>query len=268
LSRLVLIGLTLLISAEGSAQERPLTCLRLEYTPRHGGFPEFIVLYPGADSGLVAVAASASRELRPTSSLRRAAYWRISRGSVSFTLGDGMVSQRFQMAQAGVISGRAVLRMPLRDLDTDSIVAWRSDSLQVRAQQLLCSALPRGLPDTSTLLRPRPLEPVTHVRWRGIYSYAFEERLFHPCRDQEGADVMLATARPEFGPVWADRSTTAWVAPNVGRWRAPDSTGRAGGFVEWSGELRGPGSFGHGGIASYLLRVDSVFAVDSLRTCA
>ena len=152
--RIACIGLGLLVAVGCSAQIQPLTCLALQYDRRHSVFPEHLVLYPGADSGLVAVAASANRELRPNSRLRHATYWRLTRDSIAFVLGDSTGSQRYQMALTQAIAGNAVWRVPVRDLDTDSVLFWKSDTVRVRANPLPCGALPRGMPDTSALVRP------------------------------------------------------------------------------------------------------------------
>lgn len=97
------------------------------------------------------------------------------------------------------------------------------------------------------------------VTLRGVYTAGFEESRFVPCE----------TAGPVFAALWGPvHLRHAWVAlarrPRGGpSWPAPDTTsGRyPRWYVEWRGTLTGPGRFGHMGVASYELTVDTVTVV-------
>ena len=90
----------------------------------------------------------------------------------------------------------------------------------------------------------RPFD-VTRTVFFGHYSYGFEEGRFTSC---------------------VDSGRIAWVEfthePNGAAWPAPTTTGGSSEvFVRWHGTMIGPGSYGHLGIAAYLLQVDSVIEV-------
>lgn len=92
------------------------------------------------------------------------------------------------------------------------------------------------------------------VRMRGMYVRGLESSQFHPCDGlpPESADF-------EFGPhsAWTEFTPEAEDDMAFAEWRE-----RAFGdgvlYVEWSGVLSGPGSYGHLGMSLYEMRVETV----------
>ncbi|NUO61952.1 MAG: carboxypeptidase regulatory-like domain-containing protein [Gemmatimonadaceae bacterium] len=100
--------------------------------------------------------------------------------------------------------------------------------------------------------------------FRGYYTPGFEASGFIPCADSTlGITAPLLPGKRLFGTrAWAD------FAPEVGRqhidWPndAPkDDYGNETYFVVWRGVLKGPGQYGHMGVAAFSMVVDSVVSV-------
>lgn len=92
------------------------------------------------------------------------------------------------------------------------------------------------------------------VRMRGMYVRGLESSQFHPC---DG--LPPGSAEFEFGPhsAWTEFTAAAEDEMAFAAWRE-----RAFGdgilYVEWTGVLSGPGSYGHFGMSLYEMRVESV----------
>jgi hypothetical protein len=99
--------------------------------------------------------------------------------------------------------------------------------------------------------------------FRGYWTPGFESSAFLPCADSVlGVPAPLLPGKRLFPPMaWAD------LAPSAGRrisWppgAAVDSYGSATYFVVWRGVLKGPGTYGHMGVAEFSMVVDTVIAV-------
>ena len=99
--------------------------------------------------------------------------------------------------------------------------------------------------------------------FRGGFSFGFEHSSFAPCPD---SSLGLPFPRPKgmwFGSaIWVGIDSAA-SRRSQGLWPkvAPDSMGHIAYFVRWHGVLRGPGAYGHMGVAGYSMEVDSVYSV-------
>jgi hypothetical protein len=96
------------------------------------------------------------------------------------------------------------------------------------------------------------------VALRGVYSSGFEESRFVPCREP-GAEFSQLWGPRHLRDAWVDFAEVPRGIPRA-RWPrgAQKEHGYLHWYVEWTGTLTGPGSFGHLGVAPYLFTVDSV----------
>ena len=101
-----------------------------------------------------------------------------------------------------------------------------------------------------------PPEATGSGTWRGHYTSGFESLSFRSC------DLLADLSSTAYG----GRQYEAWVdfAPDLlfERWpEVPRVDGYARYYVEWGGELTGPGSYGHLGVHTYRLTVDAIIEI-------
>ncbi len=80
--------------------------------------------------------------------------------------------------------------------------------------------------------------------FEGHFASGYEESAFRPCNDSISAWAELPRVVIESGPDWPKPTE---YNPRY--------------FVRWRGTLRGPWHYGHMGVSSYEVRVDSILAV-------
>ena len=103
--------------------------------------------------------------------------------------------------------------------------------------------------------------------FRGYWTPGFESSAFVPCADSvlglsapllPGKHVSIPTAWADFTP------SVKWPPKMNGQANAPkDEYGNSTYFVVWHGVLKGPGQYGHLGVAGFSMLVDSVLAISS-----
>jgi len=97
------------------------------------------------------------------------------------------------------------------------------------------------------------------VAVRGVHVAGPESSRFVPCADS-GEAFRRLWGPPHLRSAWVGFADAARGAAGGGR-RWPEGEAVRGGrrwYVEGGGVLEGPGTFGHGGVSPYRLRVDSV----------
>jgi hypothetical protein len=199
---------------------------------------------------------------------------------------SGTVRYASGVAAAGV-TVRALVDTSNREARVDSSGAFRLESLPTgsRSIAVVCAgdevaepipysaAVRVSAREDASLTIVLPIgacEPIptrdVRINWRGWYSEGFELSRFWPCPTDS---VALEVRR--YGNVLRRGAWVAvdnpWGADNLGRMVDHPRTGGRRGFVHWSGILRGPGDYGHGGVATYHLTVDSIFAVAPEGVC-
>ncbi len=100
-----------------------------------------------------------------------------------------------------------------------------------------------------------PPETTVKATWRGHYIWGFEEGTFRSCGQL--ADLSYTAYGGVHYEAWvhvsADRLIDGW--PEV----PPPVDSRY--YVQWSGELKGPGSYGHLGGSTFLLTVTEIIEI-------
>ena len=100
-----------------------------------------------------------------------------------------------------------------------------------------------------------PVDTV-RVRAQGVYTTGFEAGFFRPCKPF--TEIRMGGYR-DFG--YASLEFADDVIEPPGGWpKVPGHDGNVETFVDLEGDLIGPGSYGHMGIATFVLRVTRVFA--------
>jgi hypothetical protein len=99
--------------------------------------------------------------------------------------------------------------------------------------------------------------------FQGSFSVGFEHSSFAPCPDTTlGVPLLRPKGGWLVGTIWVqvDSATSRRLGESWPRVR-PDSRGYLDYFVRWHGTLKGPGRYGHMGVAGYLMEVDTVYSV-------
>jgi len=113
-----------------------------------------------------------------------------------------------------------------------------------------------------------PPRDSVRAEFRGHYRGGFELSEFVPCPGSLAPSPR--TAHIQRTQIWVDMSERAWRAYARTRPRGAETRGEVPWrYVRWSGMMTGPGSFGHFGMAFYLLSVEVVhgFQVQSPADC-
>ncbi len=101
-----------------------------------------------------------------------------------------------------------------------------------------------------------PPETTVKATWRGHYAWGFEEGTFRSCGQLADLSYTAYGGVPYEAWVYfaADRLIEGWpeVPPVDGNYRY---------YVRWTGELKGPGSYGHLGGSTYRLTVTEIIEI-------
>ena len=107
--------------------------------------------------------------------------------------------------------------------------------------------------------------------FRGYWTPGFESSTFSPCADSAlGVTAPLLPGKRFFPPrAWADWLPSARNQHvNLPEVAGADAWGNHTYFVVWHGVLKGPGTYGHMGVAEFGMVVDSVISISAARTGA
>jgi len=111
-----------------------------------------------------------------------------------------------------------------------------------------------------------PIDTV-HVRTRGVWSTGFEDGFFTPCKPFD--QIKLGGYRDFSRMAYLDFPESV-IAPPGGWPKIKPEGGYNRTFLDVEGDLIGPGSYGHMGVAIYELRVTRVLRAEqaSKTSCA
>ena len=143
--------LLLAIGAGACTHPRPAfkeqRCFHLAHTTGQVTSPDYLVFLPGADTGLVGVAASPEKAPSPGSAFASAVVWRQQADTLHFTFSSATTTAGYALRHDERALSGVVVRSVHVSLGADGPPAFsHTDTASVHGEAVDCARLPRGLP--------------------------------------------------------------------------------------------------------------------------